>query len=165
MVSASFCKTVLALTLTSGTLFAAPQIDAAKEADIRRLIELTRASKAAQTIMATTIEQMKPFLEKSLPEDPHKAEIISTFLERFQKRFNLEDLFNRIVPIYDRHLTHDDIKGLIQFYQTPLGQRVVQALPQIVQESQAVGAQMGQEIGQQTMMEVVQEIQAREKKE
>lgn len=159
-------KASLALALVCCPLLAQqPQTDPAKEADIRRLIELTGTANLFETQKATMGEQMRPLLERSLPDDPHKAEIIETFLERFPERLKTQDLIDRIVPIYDKHLTHEEIKGLIQFYQTPLGQRVIQVLPQVFQESQAAGREFGQEVGREVMMEVVREVEQREKEE
>jgi hypothetical protein len=39
----------------------------------------------------------------------------------------------------------DDILGLIKFYESPLGTKLVKEMPQVVQESQAAGVQMNQE--------------------
>jgi len=46
----------------------------------------------------------------------------------------------------------EDIQGLIQFYESPLGQRVVKALPQAARESQELGVQM-QEKGAMTVLQ------------
>src|SRR6202022_3864811 len=38
----------------------------------------------------------------------------------------------------------EDIKALIQFYESPLGQRVVRSMPQVTQESESAGIQLDQ---------------------
>ena len=53
-----------------------------------------------------------------------------------------------IIPIYSRHLTHEDIKGLIVFYESPLGRKMTALLPAIAQESMQVGEQWGIEVAQ-----------------
>jgi hypothetical protein len=43
------------------------------------------------------------------------------------------------VDIYARRFTHDEIRGLLAFYSTDLGKKVVMTLPGVVPESAAVG--------------------------
>ena len=40
-----------------------------------------------------------------------------------------------VIPIYSRHFSHEDIKGLLKFYQTELGQKMIKTYPLIFQES------------------------------
>jgi hypothetical protein len=49
-----------------------------------------------------------------------------------------------IVPIYAKHFSMEDIQALTKFYETPLGQRVVKAMPDVAEESQSVGARIDQ---------------------
>jgi hypothetical protein len=49
-----------------------------------------------------------------------------------------------VVPIYAKAFSLEDLQGLIQFYESPLGQRVVKTLPQVAQTSQRVGVQLEQ---------------------
>ncbi len=44
-------------------------------------------------------------------------------------------LMDRVVPLYDKHYTQDEIQKLIQFYETPLGKKVSALRPQITKES------------------------------
>ena len=49
-----------------------------------------------------------------------------------------------IIPIYARHFSMEDVQSLIQFYESPLGQRVVKNLPIVAQESQEIGLDLDQ---------------------
>ena len=146
------------------SLPAQQKVDPAKEKTIRRLIEITGTTKVAQEMMATTSSQMRPLLDKSLPENPHKQEIIDTFIKRFLERATAEGLTSRIVPIYDRHFSQEELEGLIQFYESPLGKHSIEVFPKIVQESQAVGAEWGRELGPEVMKEVLREVMGRDGK-
>jgi hypothetical protein len=42
---------------------------------------------------------------------------------------------DRVVPIYAKHFNHGEIKGLLKFYQTDLGQKTIKVWPLILQES------------------------------
>jgi hypothetical protein len=54
------------------------------------------------------------------------------------------ELTGLAIPIYDRHLTMEELQALIDFYATPVGQRVVKKLPLVAQESNAIGQQWGE---------------------
>ena len=49
------------------------------------------------------------------------------------------------------------MKGLIQFYQTPLGQKTISVLPELTGEMAEAGKQWGQQLGRQSMQEVLTE--------
>ncbi len=137
-------KSILALLtlalLSVGTAMAqAPAGEAAaKRQDIRKLLELTGAAKIGQQIAA----QMIPMFKQANPQAP------PAFWNEVQKEFNPESMIELVIPIYDKHLTHDDIKGLIAFYQSPLGRKMAAATPQIAQESMQAGQQWGLQIAQ-----------------
>jgi len=46
----------------------------------------------------------------------------------------------QIAAIYDKHFTDDEIKGLLDFYSSPLGQKFAAESPKINKEIQAVQA-------------------------
>lgn len=48
-----------------------------------------------------------------------------------------------MIAIYSKHYTNEDIKGMIAFYQTPLGKKLISILPKITQESIEVSQQYG----------------------
>ena len=59
-----------------------------------------------------------------------------------------------MIPIYDKHLTVEDLQGLLDYYHSPLGQRMLKVLPEVTRESQAVGFALGQKAAQDTMDEL-----------
>ena len=62
-----------------------------------------------------------------------------------------DEMIELVVPIYDKYLTHDEIKIIITFYETPVGKKMIAVLPQIMQESMAAGQQWGKEIGERVV--------------
>jgi hypothetical protein len=61
------------------------------------------------------------------------------------------------IPVYDRYWTDEEIKGLIQFYDTPLGRKSLAILPKMAGELQETGRQWGQDLGRESMKEVLAE--------
>ena len=70
---------------------------------------------------------------------------------------DMHELLEELVPVYDKYYTLADLKTVNAFYETPTGQKVLAALPQITQESMQIGQAWGQRIGAQIMAEAQQE--------
>ena len=51
------------------------------------------------------------------------------------KNFPFEEMFQAMVPVYQKHFTKGDISALTAFYQTPTGQKVLRELPAITAEA------------------------------
>ena len=67
--------------------------------------------------------------EAEFPDFPVKE-----YIERVQQRVDIDSLLYHLVPLYSRYYTREEIAGLIAFYETPLGRKLVKDLPQITQE-------------------------------
>ncbi len=133
------------------------KIDPAKVADIRKLFDVVGTRKLMTQIMSGMESGMKPMLRNSLPPGEYREKLVDLFFEKFHSRVDTDHLLDLLVPIYDRHLSHEEIRGLLEFYSTPLGQKSIQALPQIMSESQDVGRQWGENLGRQSMLDVLKE--------
>jgi len=120
---------------------AAPQanssIEPAKEADIRSLMELVGARDIVQDGANTTIEQSREKLLATVPNNDKGQAFVNAFAASYQKKFDVDQVTAQLVGIYDKHFTEDDIKGLLQFYGSPLGQKVAAEMPKIGHETQA----------------------------
>jgi uncharacterized protein len=128
-----------------------------KEADIRRLMSVTGAAGLGVATMSNMETSMRPLLEKSMPPGEYRARLIELFFQKFHAEATQESLTNLVIPIYDRHFSDDEIKGLIAFYETPLGKKSISVLPQVVSEAQQAGGAWGSELGRRCMQEVLTE--------
>jgi hypothetical protein len=59
---------------------------------------------------------------------------------------NIAGMRERIVRTYSRHFSHEEVRGLLAFYQTPLGSKMIREMPLVLQESIADGQEWAQEI-------------------
>jgi hypothetical protein len=82
---------------------------------------------------------------------------LNLFFAKFQSKAEIHKLLDLIVPVYDKYLSDEEIKGLIQFYQTPLGQKTLRVMPQLMAESQEAGRKWGEGLGRQSMLDVLSE--------
>lgn len=57
-------------------------------------------------------------------------------------------LNKQLIPIYKKHLAQSDVKGLIEFYQSPLGKKLTIATGAITKESMQLAQTWGMGLGQ-----------------
>jgi hypothetical protein len=135
----------------------APQssaVDPQKEARIRELMDVTGAKNLGQQLIEAGMEQFRSSVQDSQPNNPRAKQFVDAFVSGFQKHFDVNTLNEQIIPIYDKYLTTDDLKGLLEYYHSPLGQRMLKTLPELTRESQATGFALGQKAAQETMEEL-----------
>ncbi len=119
------------------------KVDPAKEVAIRHLMDLTQTSKMGDDFNRYVTNQVHEVLSQALPPD-RLSKLMETFSEKLTVAMPASAITDAAVPIYAEAFSMEDLQGLIQFYESPLGQRVVKALPRVAQESEQVGVQMEQ---------------------
>jgi hypothetical protein len=122
----------------------ATKIDPAKEVAIRHLMDITQTSKLGDNMAEYISGRVRRFMSQSMD-----AATLPKFMDAFNQKFAAsaptKNVTDAMVPIYDHAFTKDEINGLVQFYESPLGQHVVKVLPQVLQQSQDAAAKMDQD--------------------
>jgi uncharacterized protein len=118
-------------------------IDPIKETDIRSLMELTGARDQIQEAVANSTEQYREKLIATVPNNEKGQAFVNAFADSYQKKFDVNQLTEQLVTIYDKHYTDDEIKNLLQFYGSPLGQKVAAESPKITREIQSASRNTG----------------------
>src|SRR5216683_2411930 len=133
---------------------ASSAIDPQKETRIRELMEVTGAKNLGQQLIEAGMEQFRSSVQDSQPNNPRAKQFVDAFVARFQRHFDSDSLTERVIPVYDKYLTADDLQGLLDYYHSALGQRMLKALPEVTRESQAACLALGQKAAQETMEEL-----------
>jgi len=133
------------------------KIDPAKEADIRKLLDLVGTKALVSQTIDSMSKSIKPLLTNSLPAGEYREKLVDLFFVKFTTKTNVDHLLDLAVPVYDKNFSHQEIRSLIEFYQTPLGQKTITALPKVTAEMQEQGRKWGEELGKQCMLEVLAE--------
>jgi hypothetical protein len=127
---------------------AAPQaVDPAKEAEIRKMLELTGTVKMTHQVMEQMVANFKV----------QNSSVSAEFWDRFEKEMNLQELIDKIVPIYAKYYTLDDLKAVNAFYETPVGQNVLATLPLVMHESMQIGQDWGRQVATRLLAELKEE--------
>jgi len=127
------------LLLFSGGVFS--QTLPSKTEKIKTLLELTGSANLGIQMIDQIISSFSSGSSK-IPE---------SFWDTFRKEISSDGLLNRIIPIYEKHYTEEDIDGLIKFYQSDLGKKVTASLPVVMQESMQAGQEWGREIAEKAI--------------
>jgi uncharacterized protein len=133
------------------------KIDPAKEADIRKLLELAGTKALVSQTMDSMSKSIKPLLTNSLPPGDYREKLVDLFFAKFTAKAEVQHLLDLAVPVYDKNFSHQEIRSLIEFYQTPLGQKAIATLPKVTAEMQELGRKWGEDLGKQCMVEVLSE--------
>jgi len=129
-------------------------IDPQKDARIRELMDVTGAKNMGEQLIEAGMEQFRSSVLDSQPDNPRAKQFVEAFVVRFQKHFDADSLNERVIPIYDKYLTIEDLQGLLDYYRSPLGQRMLKVLPEVTRESQEAGFALGKKAAQETMDEL-----------
>ena len=73
----------------------------------------------------------------------------------------MNEVIDQIAAVYARTYTADELREAVALYRGPTGQKIVQKLPALLQESMAVGQRFGQSIGNELRDRMVDELRKR----
>ncbi len=126
-------------------------VSPAKRQKIQRLIELTH-------IIPIAIDNMKAQMENVKKMLPFPAKAQDDFVTELTSAVTPEAFVNLITPVYAKYLSEEDLDGLIAYYQTPFGQKMLKLLPQITTEARIAGEKWGGEVGREIGQKIARKV-------
>lgn len=111
------------------------------EKDLALMLELNGSKESYDMVFEQIVGQLKYSMPNVSDENWAKVKA-----DVFDKQ--IIELNKKLVPIYKKHFTHDEIKGIIAFYQTEVGKKMAHKSVVLAQESMAIGQQWGMQLGQ-----------------
>lgn len=123
-----------------------------KEVLIRRLINIENNTKSFEAIIDNMIEIRKATFDYLGDE----------FFEKLKMKFKeqgLNDLFESLISVYDKHFSEEQLLKIVEFYESETGKYLLSKQPEMISESMQIGAQWGEKIG----LEISEEIKESKK--
>ena len=120
---------------------APPTVDS-KNADISQLLAMTN-SVSFKPVSDLAVKDVTESLKLAQPDLPPEGITAATDETLIVLREHLKDFEVRMYSLYDRLFSPDEIKELLQFYKSPLGQKVIQTMPALTTEAVEAGKAMG----------------------
>jgi uncharacterized protein len=156
------CSWILCLTLL---LFAAkpalaqsPPPDAMAAA--RELLVTMRIVDQFKAILPTVLQTMKPVIAQGRPEIERDFDAIApTLLEGMNARLN--ELSDLTATVYANNFSVEELRDITAFYRTPTGEKFLQKLPAVTQQSMALGQRFGQAVAGDLQGRIVDELRKR----
>ncbi|MEH2163945.1 MAG: DUF2059 domain-containing protein [Nostoc sp.] len=109
--------------------------------NIKKLLDITFTKNTFKYLISELLNNFK----SEYPQAPQK------FWDTFAAELKPDDLVNEIIPLYKKYFTNEEIKQLIAFYETPVGQKAITTLPQIVQDSNLIGIKYGTAVAKRAL--------------
>jgi uncharacterized protein len=126
----------------------------------RELIVTMHAVDYFKATMPVLMQAMKPAIAQNRPEVERDYDaMVPLLLESMNTRMN--DLIEQVAVLCARNFTADELREAVAFYRGPTGQKIVQKLPAITQESILIGQRWGQSIGGELRGRMIDELRKR----
>jgi len=139
------CVCTQAQTGTSAQSKAATTSDAPSREEVMKLLELMRAKRNMVVAMEGYLNAAKQgfrqtFTERFPDATPEQLALADAVWGEIFKDVSYDELLDRVVSIYERHLTKQDVAAMTAFYSSTAGQKLLNEMPAIMQESMQAGA-------------------------
>jgi len=95
-----------------------PQIDKDKRELIKRIMDASGVRDSMTLMFSQLLSQVPP--EKR---------------ETYRSILNADEILAQIIPIYDEYYTKEELKELLNFYVSPVGQKLIKVTPELMQKS------------------------------
>lgn len=115
---------------------AAPPPVSPREQAARELFDMVGGKNLAQTASMAMIAQLK--------SNPELAPYQDVFENWIRKVYAGNPLDKQMVRLYAETFTEPELRQMIAFYKTPVGQKALQKMPELMQKGVAIGQQLAQ---------------------
>lgn len=132
------------ITLALVSIFAINGL-AQNNAEYKSAVQKMLTASGAENTFKASVTQMFGMMKQ---QQPQQSNDFWVSMENEILKTSIADLIELLVPVYQKHLSLDDINQLTAFYQSPIGKKFAEKTPLITQESMAAGQQWGMKIGQ-----------------
>jgi len=130
----------LAFCVSSSVSALAQAADApATKDDIILYLRTMRSHDMFQRIMEVQSQNMRELFRDQIKQE--KGSVPPDFDAHFKKAMDdmiksmpIDEITQAMIPAYQKHFTKGDIEAMNAFYSSPIGQKVLQELPVVVQE-------------------------------
>jgi len=118
-------------------------LDPALRDDIVRLMDMTGVSARSAQLAGLASDAVLNGMRQTQPSVPPRAiEIVQDVLKsEFERAFNGSEIKDKQIALYAKYFTHEDVKGMLTFYESDLGKKTIAVTPSLTREAALVGQQ------------------------
>jgi hypothetical protein len=158
----AFLVSVLTGLLIGTTVLAEDSIHPDKAAAIRQLLQITGAGVSREEWTRTFTQQMISVLKANNTDlDSHAETLIREEVDKVvADQMEREVLHHRMYKIYARYFTLQELQGLIEFNESPVGVKANRVMPILMRESMAAAQQWSVDISPELSARVMKRLDA-----
>jgi hypothetical protein len=127
------------LLLSAASAQSAPVDTPSSHEDVVRLFDVMQISAQMEQVMKQMFQQMRAMSREEMKdkksdvstEDIAKADALAN---KIMSEVSVSDIINDMVPVYQHHLSKNDVDEMIKFYSTPTGQKILREMPAMTAE-------------------------------
>ncbi|NIQ03656.1 MAG: hypothetical protein GWM98_27665 [Nitrospinaceae bacterium] len=136
-------EVLVLLLIFFAVTFAQADSDGQKAKDIRKLLVVSGIYDQLIIMKNNLLDSYSMGLSASYPKIP------DAFWEEYYELISQKDvdhLVDRIIPVYDKHMSHEVVRKLIVMFETPFWQEWKIKMPAISREAGEIGSLWGREL-------------------
>jgi len=157
-------RTILGVLVAAVLGCSAPAVKSADPAALeqaRLVVKTLRMQQLIDAMLGPTMQQTADLLRKVNPGNGDLAAklVMDEFVPEARRR--LPDFVDGMAHIYAGHFSAMELRQLNDFYQTPLGTKLVDKLPVLSHEGMAFGSAWGNALAQDVLQRLKPELEKR----
>lgn len=134
------------------------QVQKAFHDDAQKLIQVTGALEIGQKLSDYFVGVLTSQVKKLRPDVPPEVpELIRTEVTAMVAE-SLPALVEQFIEIYAKYFTDEELKQLLAFYETPLGQKAIKVMPQMLQEDMLLGRRWGEALAPTLIKRITEKL-------
>lgn len=112
-----------------------------KRRDVKRLLQLMNVGESGVQVFEALLPEMRALYATVMGSLPaaKRERAVAILEEEMRREATPERVVDELIPIYERHLTGEEVKSLIAFYESPAGRKLISVQPQLIKESATIG--------------------------
>ena len=123
------------------------QVDSTYAKVLTEMLEVTGAE-------ANFESAMDQILTLSKSQHDNINEEMWNELEAEIRKISFKELMEMFTPVYQKHLTIEDLQATIDFYKTPAGKRIAEKTPLVTAETMIIAQKWGMELSNKVLKKI-----------
>jgi hypothetical protein len=134
-----FILATLCLALSAPALAQTADTDAATKDDVIIYLRTMRSHDMMQRTMEVQFQSIQQLMKEQIVQDkgsvpPEFDTLMKKWMDDLRKGMPADEIIEAMIPAYQNHFTRSDIQAMNAFYSSPVGQKVLEQLPSVMQE-------------------------------
>jgi uncharacterized protein len=134
-----FLMATLCLALSAPAVAQNADTDAATKDDVIVYLRTMRSHDMMQRTMEVQCQSIVQLLRGQIVQEkgsvpPEFDTLMKKWMNELVKEMPADEIIDAMIPAYQNHFTRGDIQAMNAFYSSPVGQKVLEELPAVMQE-------------------------------